>query len=75
MIVQQAKNQSAKLKLIASDSIHQVIVSLPKEILMMSAEEFLDLCSSNRDFDEAFNLEIKVVDSYGFIFEKNSNSF
>ena len=55
MIVQQARNQSAKLKLIASDSIHQVIVSLPKEILMMSAEEFLDLCSSNRDFDEAFN--------------------
>ena len=42
MIVQQAKNQSAKLKLIASDSIDEVIASLPKEVLQMSADEFLD---------------------------------
>jgi hypothetical protein len=41
----------------------------------MSADEFLDKCSSSRDFDEAYNLEIKVVDTYGFIFEKNSNLF
>ena len=39
----------------------------------MSADEFLDKCSQSRDFDEAYNLEIKVIDTYGFIFEKNSN--
>ena len=42
MIVQLAKNHSAKLKLIASESIDKVIASLPKEVLQMSADEFLD---------------------------------
>lgn len=50
-----------------------IIASLPEEVLKMSADEFIDKCSTNRDFDEAYNLEIKVIDNFGFIFEKNSN--
>lgn len=73
-IVNQAKDQVMKLKIIASASIGNVISSLPEEILDMDADEFLHQCSDDLEFDQAYNLDIQIVDVHGLIFPKQTNN-
>jgi len=53
--------------IVVDQTVDAVIEALPGNVLSMDCADFEKMCSSNAEFDDKFNLPLKIVDSFNLL--------
>ena len=66
-ICQLVKLEADKYIYVQNASIQHTLNQLPAKLLNMKANDFIDLCATDNQFDQQYNLEFKTFDEYNLL--------